>query len=103
MECSSVERLEFDHVIPEDMSFRIGSGAMEYGVETILSELQKCQLLCRRCHAVKTASDNGYNLHKHGTPATYTNHGCRCDKCRVSWAKYARKYSKAYYDKKRVK
>ena len=94
--CSSTYRLEFDHVIPSEMSFRIGS-YIDCKIETILPELQKCQLLCRPCHAEKTASDNGYSLENHGTPAMYSNRKCRYKECSFAWAKYTRKNSKKYY------
>lgn len=94
--CLSTERLEFDHVLPEDMSFRIGS-YIDSRIEVILPELQKCQLLCRPCHSEKTASDNGYSLENHGTPSMYSNRQCRCQECSEAWAKYTRKNSKKYY------
>lgn len=28
----------------------------------------------------------------HGTLGGYTNHRCRCDKCRAAWRAYMRKY-----------
>jgi hypothetical protein len=34
---------------------------------------------------------------KHGLPSSYTVQGCRCDICRANWAKYNKKYSKAYH------
>lgn len=90
--CGSKKHLEFDHVIPEEKSFNLATSYMEYSIEKVLPELQKCQLLCRKCHVIKTASDNGYNLFIHGTPAMYTNHRCRCGLCTDAWSRYAKKY-----------
>ena len=90
--CNSTKNLEFDHVIPEDKSYNLATSCMEYAVETILPELQKCQLLCRPCHFQKTALDTGYIVKRHGTPGMYTNHHCRCKECKMAWASYAIKY-----------
>ena len=95
--CQATKQLEFDHVIPEDKSFNLATSCMEYSLETILPELQKCQLLCRSCHIRKTISDRGFNVERHGTPGMYSNRGCRCSDCRKSWAPYTRKNSEKYY------
>lgn len=97
--CQATKQLEFDHVIPEDKSFNLATSCMEYALETILPELQKCQLLCRSCHMKKTISDRGPIMNDHGTPNMYVNRGCRCDDCRASWAAYTRKNSEKYYYK----
>lgn len=103
--CGATSNLEFDHVIPEDKSFIIAGNSIELGLERILPELQKCQLLCRKCHREKTNSDIAVG--EHGMPSMYSNKGCRCDKCRIAWNKYTRKHSSKYYyshiDVERVK
>lgn len=96
--CGSDKQLEFDHVFPEDMLFRIGNH-IDCSIEKVLPELQKCQLLCRSCHINKTIADSGDNLLAHGTAAMYTNHGCRCEQCRAVWSKYTRKNASKYYYK----
>lgn len=98
--CGSDKNLEFDHVLPEDKCFNLATSAMECSLNKILPELQKCQLLCRKCHYKKTASDNGYNLPQHGTPSMYTNHKCRCELCTQVWATYAKGYVQRHRDSK---
>lgn len=41
----------------------------------------------------------------HGTTGGYTNHGCRCKRCRKTWAKYHREYlhRSGQIDKHRLK
>lgn len=87
--CGGTEKLEFDHIMPDDMSFRIGHRT-DYSLETLLPELQKCQLLCKKCHYVKTISDRNYSELKHGTRRMYLNHGCRCPDCREANTVYCR-------------
>lgn len=103
--CGIDSNLEFDHVIPEDKSFEIAGNRIELGLERMLVELQKCQLLCSDCHKAKTAADVAVD--DHGVPSMYSNKGCRCDVCRVAWNEYTRKHSRKYYydhiDVERVK
>lgn len=95
LNCGSTDRLEFDHVLPEDKVFDIAPN-LEISLERLLPELQKCQILCRNCHANKTNIDNGHQVGGvHGLTGTYTNYGCRCDECRAVWAKSRRKYQKS--------
>lgn len=93
--CGSESNLQFDHVIPEDKSFDIAGNNIELGLERMLIELQKCQLLCIPCHKKKTITDVAVD--EHGVPSMYSNKGCRCEKCRLSWNEYTRKHSKKYY------
>lgn len=83
--CGCVHNLEFDHVLSEDKSFEITAN-LELGMERLLNELQKCQLLCHSCHLEKTRSD--YGVYMHGTASMYNNHKCRCDLCKTAWTKY---------------
>jgi 5-methylcytosine-specific restriction endonuclease McrA len=55
--CGSTESLEFDHVFPESKHLEI-TNALTRRAETLASEIAKCQLLCRRCHEVKTAAED---------------------------------------------
>lgn len=54
--CGSIERLEFDHVDPTTKLFDIAGGLLRK-METILDELDKCQLLCRECHIEKSSAE----------------------------------------------
>lgn len=95
VECSSVKNLNFDHVLPEEKEFHI-SANLDYSLEKILPELQKCQLLCKPCHDIKSVLDRGDNYAIHGSVSMYTNKRCRCDSCRSAWADYSLKYTHAY-------
>ena len=99
VECNTDNDLHFDHVFPEDKEFHI-SANLDYDLKKILVELQKCQLLCKPCHIIKTISDRGFNESQHGSVSTYTNKKCRCQECRAAWAVYASKYTKKFRAKK---
>ncbi len=55
-ECGATEFLQFDHIKPSEKSFDI-SRKYTTDLETLFEELDKCQLLCRRCHMEKTKDD----------------------------------------------
>lgn len=75
--CGSSERLEVDHVDPEQkVSHRIWS----WSKPRMEAELAKCQVLCRPCHVEKTHRQQWGGI-QHGRIATYQR-GCRCDECR---------------------
>lgn len=83
---------EFDHIDPKTVSFRI-AGGLEFSLDKLISELDKCQLLCIPCHYAKTLSEGSWtrgprkSTNEHGY-SRYTNRRCRCDICRESWRMY---------------
>lgn len=93
--CGATENLEFDHINPEDVSFRIGA-RFNKSWASIKKELDKCQLLCNSCHWEKTRKERGLNQPAHGTTSYYQNYGCRCIECKASWAEYKRRYNSGY-------
>lgn len=87
--CGTTEDLEFDHINPKTIEFRIGSKLL-FKWARLLKEAKKCQLLCKPCHRNKTNIDNNFQPPLHGTVNMYNNHRCRCVKCKNAWSKYAR-------------
>lgn len=86
--CGSTEDLEVDHINPEEkVSHRIWS----WSEERRTTELKKCQVLCSKCHAIKTEAWYEKNR-KHGTFNTWKEWKCRCALC-VAVAKKEIKYS----------
>ena len=54
VECGATERLQFDHINPLEKSFNISSNLNR---ENLDEELDKCQLLCFKCHLEKTKNE----------------------------------------------
>jgi len=51
--CGITENLQFDHIDRKNKSFTIGK-CLGNSLEKLIDEAQKCQLLCKSCHQVKT-------------------------------------------------
>ena len=56
--CGVTEKLDFDHIIPADKSYTIGSNITCFSLEELILEVDKCQLLCRSCH-IQKGRENG--------------------------------------------
>ncbi|MBI2285570.1 HNH endonuclease [Candidatus Saccharibacteria bacterium] len=54
--------LEFDHINPVTKSFTIARGisSLLLSWEKILTEIEKCQILCANCHKIKTAQEQSW-------------------------------------------
>jgi hypothetical protein len=89
--CGSTERLEPDHIKAREKSFNIGAN-INRRWEVLVTELDKCQLLCHDCHLIKTkeCGETGGGWNKgirqgeisHGTGTAYTYWKCRCESCK---------------------
>ena len=55
VECGATERLQFDHIDPLEKSFNISNNL--YRGKKLDEELDKCQLLCFKCHLEKTKNE----------------------------------------------
>jgi 5-methylcytosine-specific restriction endonuclease McrA len=75
--CGSTERLELDHIDP---ATKISHNIWSWREERLIAELKKCQVLCYRCHKLKTINENTKSL-KHGTSNGYYKKKCKCRKC----------------------
>ena len=51
--CGTTENLQFDHLDRTQKLFNIGKG-LDYGMDKLKKEADKCQLLCYNCHEVKS-------------------------------------------------
>lgn len=63
-DCGRTDTLEFDHVDRTIKSFDIGP-CYSLPLAELLEELKKCQLLCRKCHKIKTQEIDGLKA-EHG-------------------------------------
>jgi 5-methylcytosine-specific restriction endonuclease McrA len=76
--CGTTEGLEFDHIDPSTKRFSVCVGLTRAWAE-LVTEAEKCQLLCRPDHLIKTAEDRGEPPHGR---YRYVYWQCRCDVCR---------------------
>lgn len=100
--CGITEGLEIDHI---DSSTKLYNPSCLYSrrKEVIDSELEKCHLLCKKHHKLKTylfkecKNNHSENNLIHGSGYMYIQKGCRCDACRV-WRKLYRDSVVGYND-----
>lgn len=96
VDCGTKNGLEFDHAKATEKGYEIGTRFGRVKFETLLPELKKCVLRCKRCHGKKTkACGEGPVVKKpttHGDLAMYMRYGCRCEKCRVKYNSWHRDY-----------
>lgn len=85
VECGSINRLNFHHVDQSNKKFVISK---KWSAKDILDELDKCVLLCEKCHKRKHFNAKG----KHGTLSSYRY--CKCNLCRAAVNKYNKEYKK---------
>lgn len=91
--CDSTEKLDFDHINNDRAGVKYLISQMFHNkLELLLDELEKCQLLCKSCHALKSARERGGGKSVHGKLSMYMNKGCRCSLCRSANASYYRIY-----------
>lgn len=84
-ECGSTEQLEIDHIYP---NLKVSHKIWSWSEPRRKEELAKCQVLCKRCHKVKTKIENSSIL-VHGTRGAYRK-GCKCRQCRDAQKWYMR-------------
>lgn len=91
--CGSKDNLEFDHIDPKTKLFNITD--CQKKKEIWLKEVQKCQLLCKTCHSVKTAKEHSELRRKpikHGTIWSYQGRNCRCGVCVASYSRLRKRW-----------
>lgn len=83
--CGTTESLEFDHIDRMQKTLNIAKIILSTQAK-LISELDKCQLLCGSCHARKTSVDMGV---PHGGGAK-GKRDCPCSLCRDARRAYVR-------------
>jgi 5-methylcytosine-specific restriction endonuclease McrA len=101
-------KFETDHIDPETKLFSIGVRLAGVSAKKLAIELEKCQLLCWKCHREKSVTDisdqrleqerlkrvsvnNKYGDFLHGSHSTYQNKKCRCEACKKAQSEYKKK------------
>lgn len=85
VDCGSTNNLEFDHINPSTKRITIADSIASDDVESVMTEVQKCQLLCMTCHKKKHSA-----RFKHGTLSAYRH--CKCPECVRAHTEYMRQY-----------
>ena len=85
VKCGSTDSLEFDHIDPATKKFTIGN-LLSVPIEDLYPELDKCRLLCAKCHRKRHSTAKG----KHGTISSYRY--CHCELCRKANAEAKRRW-----------
>jgi hypothetical protein len=91
--CKSTDNLEFNHIDRSSKLITLSGKGLDGRWETILEELDKCELLCNNCHLDKTReqyrnkeirpwNDKKHLPYLHGTARCYSEKACRCEECR---------------------
>lgn len=84
-QCGATEELELDHIDP---ATKVDHKIWSWSAERQATELEKCQVLCRACHQLKSASEAPI---KHGW-TMYKKYGCRCEECVRIYREYRRQH-----------
>jgi 5-methylcytosine-specific restriction endonuclease McrA len=88
--CGSKDNLHFDHKNPKRKKFRIADN-IDAPKDILFAEVEKCRLLCNKCHHEKTLKNQEYGKESgHGTLWRYKKYKCRCDKCKEKMSEYNR-------------
>lgn len=99
--CGSTENLEFNHRDRESKLLTLSGKGLDGPWDKILSELDKCDLLCFEHHLeytrgqyrggeIRPWNDGTSKPFLHGTARTY-HAGCRCDDCKLAKKLYRNK------------
>lgn len=75
--CGSLDDLQLDHINP---ALKISHRIWSWSRDRQKLELDKCQVLCRKCHDNKTWKEDYFP--DHGTTARYETHKCKCVVCK---------------------
>lgn len=75
--CGCTNQLQVDHIDPTQ---KVTHNVWSWTATRRNAELAKCQVLCERCHIIKTNWEKRSRI-KHGRDNTYTGQGCRCRPC----------------------
>jgi hypothetical protein len=94
--CDSTQNLHIDHIAPVEKRYDIHY-ATRLSYNKFIEEVNKCQLLCDKCHGFKTAIQNG-NIVGHGMGKTGKKN-CKCSLC----AEKKREYIREFMRNKRAK
>ena len=95
--CESENDLQIDHRRKNNKAFDVGK-LINYSLDLFWKEIKKCQLLCRKCHRLKTTIESGKDIAKgnHGTLSSRRYCNCaECVKVKTDWMREYKRKEKA--------
>jgi len=54
---NDVRVLEFDHLDRSNKSFNISTKVADLSFESLMEEIEKCEIVCANCHKIRTANE----------------------------------------------
>lgn len=87
--CGSINSLEIDRIERSKKEVNL-SRTLNCSLKRFWNEINKCQLLCKDCHIIKTVLESGRVIARgnHGTISTYRYCKCvLCKKAKSDWSK----------------
>lgn len=85
--CGSIEKLELDHIDRSLKTNPLAHNVWSWSEERRNAELDKCQVLCKSCHQIKTMREVHIPI-THGTHTKGYARGCRCEDCTIAHRLY---------------
>ena len=55
---TDIRVLEFNHIDPSQKYFEVSRLLQNYGMQKLIDEIDKCEVLCANCHAKHTSEQN---------------------------------------------
>lgn len=78
LQCGTNNNLELHHRDPNE---KVSHVIWSWSKERQLKEIEKCDILCHKCHWDETRKQFNYGIYLHGTTTCYSA-GCRCQLCK---------------------
>jgi len=91
VKCGSIIDLQFDHIDKSKKILNITRHLLR-SLKESKEEIKKCQLLCKKCHQIKSILEAGKKIAKgtHGTLSSYRY--CKCDLCKKAMSDWNKNY-----------
>lgn len=100
--CGTTENLEFDHIDSKTKSFDVAKVMVRMNYDLLRAEIDKCQLLCTKCHLKKSREAGDLKDVEHGGGLS-GKRNCKCDPCKTKKAAYMKSNKPKYNEARKAK